>query len=119
MKVHVLTGDGVTYTIVVHAAVPAGNNSAGFTWKQALVNAGLNTTIMQPGNPATQPGMALQTEIDSILAGDVIEGVFAFTAGELSGAALTAALDLQATQTLINLSARLAAQLKWYGATRP
>ena len=115
-RLHVLEGAGGVYRIVVHNATPAGNNSAGVAWSAALINSGNNTTTMVTG---TGPGQITSAEAGQIAAGTVIEGVFTFTDNPAwTAAQRNAALDAMATQTINETLARLADQLKWFGAVR-
>lgn len=117
MRLHVLgQSEPGSYTIVVHQATPAGNNSAGFSWASVLVAAGKAQSVLTVG---TGPGQTTQAEIDAIEAGTIIEGVFGFTDNPAwSPAQRNSELDAQATARLSNLVDRLASELKWYGATR-
>lgn len=117
-RLHVLSGDPTSgaYTIVVHDATPAGNNSAGFSWSSVIVASGLATTIMAEG---TGPGQISTAERASVLAGTTLEGVFSFTDNPAwNNAQRNAALDAMATQVIAELQARLGARLKFWGATR-
>lgn len=114
-KLHVLAGKDNTYTIVVHGAV-SGSNSAGKTWASVLVASGRNTSVLNVG---TGPGETDQTEMDSIIAGTTMEGVFAFTDNpSWNSTQRNAELDAQATSCLAQTTARLTSELKWYGAVR-
>jgi hypothetical protein len=117
MKLHVLTGDlANTYRIVVHQATPATSNVPGFTLTELLVATGRNTSVLTVG---TGPGQTTQLEMDGILAGTIMEGVFAFTdIPGMTNAQRNAALDAEATQTISTMIARLNSELKYYGATR-
>ena len=117
MRLHVLAGNTRgDYTVVLHQPTPAGNNSAGHSWASVMVASGRAQTVMTVG---TGPGQTTQAEVDAILAGTVIEGVFGFTDNPAwSTAERLAELDAVATARLANLVDRLAAELKWYGATR-
>lgn len=70
---HVLEGDGIRFRVVAHAAVPAGNNTAGNSWKSCLIASGMNTTILPEGAGV---GQITTAEKNQIIAGDVIEMVF-------------------------------------------
>jgi hypothetical protein len=116
MKLHVLDGNYTgNFQIVVHGATPAGNNSAGFSWQSVILASNKNTSVLTVGSA---PGQTTQAEMDAILAGTVLEGVFEFT----DNAAWTNQqrideLNLQATQCFNNVLNRYAQQLKWYGST--
>lgn len=70
---HVLEGDGIRFRVVVHTAVPVGNNTAGNSWKNCLISAGMNTTVLTEG---VGVGQITTAERNQIIAGDVIEMVF-------------------------------------------
>lgn len=114
-KIHVLTGAGGAYTVVVHAPVPTGTNTVGVTWKAALIGAGLNVTAMNEGNGA---GQITTAEKATVEAGDVVEGHF--TWGDIPGAdnqTLVADLALRADQLIAELLARLSVRLRYFGYT--
>lgn len=115
-RIHVLQAAGVdTYTVVVHAPTPAGNNSAGIAWSTALANAGLATTVMTVGNG---PGQISQSEANQIAAGTVLEGTMQWGDNPAwTNAERQADLALRANQLIAELQARYAAQLKFFGAT--
>ncbi len=116
-KIHVLSGGtNNVYTVAVHATTPAGNNSAGTPWADAIKNSGRATSILTVG---TGPGQILQNEMNTITSGALIEGSFqwgdnpSWTNGER-----TTDLDLRATQLTNELLARYAQELKYFGFTR-
>lgn len=116
-KIHVLHGaGGNAFMVTVHIATPAGNNSAGVLWSDAIKNAGLNNTIMTVG---TGPGQISQSEADAIAAGTVIEGVFPWGDNpNWSNAERIADLDVRATQLTNELLAKYGQDLKYFGFTR-
>lgn len=72
-KIHVLEGnDNGEYRVVIHEAMPVGNNGAGKGWKNCLLNAKDNvlSSILSVG---VEPGNITQVEADSITKGDVFE----------------------------------------------
>ena len=69
-KVHVLEQNGPgEYSMVLHYATPAGNNSAGISWVDCLV-AGSPTTVLPEG---VGPGDITTAEKAAVEAGTVIE----------------------------------------------
>lgn len=116
-NIHVLAGAGLNvYTVVVHMNVPAGNNAAGTAWKTAIVNAGLNRTILTTGNG---PGQISSADAALIASGDLYEGSFVWGNDPAwSNAQRQADLDLRATQLQAELSAMLQNQLRYFGFTR-
>jgi hypothetical protein len=116
-KIHVLSGgiSGV-YTVAVHATTPAGNNTAGVAWSQAVQSSGRNTSILTVGNGA---GQIAQNEMNQITSGTIIEGVMQWQ--DTPGATLAelqADLDTRASQLVAELLARYAAELRYFGFTR-
>lgn len=117
-RLHVLEGTGTpnTFRIVLHETTPAGNNSAGISWATALVNSGRTQTVMSEGAGA---GQITTAEKAAVLAGTTLEAVFEFTVDPAWNAATrNAALDAEATKLLAETQAKLAAELKWFGAVR-
>lgn len=70
---HVLEGDGIRYRVVAHTNTPNGNNSANNSWKNCILSAGLNTTVLSEG---TGVGQITTAEKNQVVAGDVLEMVF-------------------------------------------
>jgi len=116
-KMHVLDGGtNNVYSVVVHTAVPAGNNAAGTPWATALINSKRNTTIMTIGTGA---GQITQAEADQIAAGTVLEGSFIWQDDPTwTNAQRTADLDLRAQQMVSDLTTNTQNQLKYFGITR-
>lgn len=75
-NIHVLEGQGNDYRAIIHIAVPVENNAVGVALRTALVNAGLNTTMMTVGSGAGQISSA---EAAQIQAGEVYELMFTFS----------------------------------------
>ena len=119
MKMHVLAGVGGTFKVVMHEPTPAGNNSAGFPWSQAIVESGKARSMLRVGNPATIPGTITQSELDSIQAGTTLEASFNFTPNpNHTPAQMQAALDVEGAAAISDMINRYAVELKWYGLTR-
>lgn len=116
-KIHVLQGAGInTFTVVVHATTPNGNNSAGVAWSDAVKNSGRATSILTVGTGA---GQILQNEMNSITNGAIIEGSFQWGDDpSWTNAQRTADLDLRAQQLVDELLARYGQELKYFGFTR-
>jgi hypothetical protein len=116
-KIHVLQGAGLnTFTVVVHATTPAGNNSAGTAWTDAIKNSGRATSILTVGTGA---GQIQQNEMNSITNGAIIEGSFQWGDDpNWNNTQRTADLDLRAQQLIDELLARYAQDLKYFGFTR-
>lgn len=114
MKIHILEAlEAGRYRAVLHAPVPAGNNSAGVPWKAALVGAGLNKTALPVG---TLPGTIDALERDAVVAGDVLEIVTELRAE--TGGATPASLTQMADRVIADRLQQLAARLKFFGYTQ-
>lgn len=116
-KIHVLSGAGQNvFTVAVHATTPAGNNSAGTPWTDAIKNSGRATSILEVG---TGPGQIQQNEMNQITSGALIEGSFAWGDDPTwNDTQRITDLDLRATQLTNDLLARYAQELKYFGFTR-
>ncbi len=116
-KIHVLTGGGQNvFTVVVHIAAPAGNNSAGVSWADALKNSGRAMSILTVGTGA---GQIQQNEMNSILNGSLIEGSFQWGDDPAwTNQQRIEDLDLRATQLTTELLARYGQELKYFGFVR-
>ncbi len=114
-KIHVLAADNNgNYNIVLHVAVPVGNNSVGVSWQTAGLNSGLTGhTVMTVGTGA---GQISSSENTSVLSGSVVEIVANIPAE--SGGATVASLNLIADIIITQVLANLAKQLKYFGYTQ-
>ena len=75
-NIHVLTGPGDnTYLAIIHVAVTTGNNLVGTPYRTAVVNAGLNTTIMVEGAGL---GQITTAERNTLISGALYEVSFFF-----------------------------------------
>lgn len=74
--VHVTTSPSNTVQGVIHTAVPVGSNSAGVTWKAALMAAG------ESGSTSLADSFITTTENNQIVSGDLIEIPFSIVIGE-------------------------------------
>jgi hypothetical protein len=114
--IHVLTGNGPVYNVVVHVATPVGNNSAGVLWSDAIKGSGRNTSVMAVGNGS---GQITQNEMNQISAGTIIEAQMQWGDDvSLTNAQRLAAIDVAATHLANDLIAQYAADLKYFGLTR-
>jgi hypothetical protein len=110
-KVHLLDNHGnKQYCVVVHVAMPGGNNAAGHAWKAVWCAAGKNVTRLATG---TAPGQISAEEAAAIAAGDVIElgCTIAAESGGLSQAPLNAMID----QYIADKLAELEETYRYYG----
>jgi len=102
--------------LILHTATPAGNNSAGLTWKTVLLAAGAaGTTSLTVG---TGPGQITSAEAAQVTAGDVLEfrrEIKFPTAG--NNAAKVALLNEIVPGIIAEELARLQTVHKFYGFT--
>lgn len=112
-KIHAFDcDDDGRYRLVIHTAMPTGNNSVGSTWKSVWLAAGRASTLMTEG---TGIGQISAAEKASVLAGDLIE-INAHVPTEVvsqGAAAVNAYVDKLISQVLEKLSRQLA----YYGWT--
>lgn len=116
--VHVLEQNNGEFRCVLHFAVPAGNNSAGLTWKAVgLASGRTGTTRLTEG---TGPGQITTSEKAQVVSGDVVEfeSMLRAESGGLTGALLGATVDAMATAAIAAYQAEFARTFKWYGAVR-
>lgn len=116
-KIHVLTGNLTNrYTVCVHADTPAGNNSAGIAWSDAVKNSGRARSILTVG---TGPGQIQQNEMNSITNGTIIEAVLQWDDNPAwNDTERLADLDTRATQLVNETLDRYGKELKFFGFTR-
>jgi len=112
-KIHILEGstNGI-YGIVLHFPMPAGNNQAGFPWKDCWVNSGRNVTRLVEG---TGPGEISTAEKVSVEAGDVIEFSTSLARDSVGGAS---SLTAWADQVISDYQNKLQAEFKYFGYTQ-
>lgn len=115
-KVHVLTGDGGVYNLVLHIPISAGNNGAGQPWRTCLVNSGLGgITALRTG---TGPGQISAAELAQVAAGEVYEVSAVIQTQGISAAGLGAAVDALAAQISAEKLIELQKALQWFGVVR-
>lgn len=114
---HVLTGNGGTYRVALHFAVPAGNNSAGIAWSDALVNSGIGGTTELPDGDGTG-GTIGATEKAAVQAGTIFERIpeLRIESSGTSGAKVQSALREFYTTEKENVQAELQRRLRYFGA---
>ena len=98
-KIHILNAVQGGYSGLVHFNTPAGNNSAGVSWKDAGLAAGL----LGGESP-------IAAEAAAVLAGDLVEIGVTFRC-----AATNAVLEEVANKEIADWIAKALVQLKWYG----
>jgi len=99
---------------VLHAAVPTGQNAAGFAWKEILLLTGqTRTSCLTEG---TGPSQITAAELAQIVAGDVIELSTMIQFESCGGSA--ASVRKLAAKALKQHKETLADRYKYYGATQ-
>jgi hypothetical protein len=110
---HVLDQTNGIYRCVVHRPTPAGNNSAGVSWRDVIKAAGLNATTLAEG---TLPGQITTAEKDQVIAGDVFE--VALSIALRAGGSENAQIDAAALAAHQQAVAALAEKYAWFGKVR-
>lgn len=112
---YVLAGDGNGgYHFVTHYLTPVGNNAAGVSWANAVVGAGLNTSILPVG---TGPGQMSSADAALIANGTMIE-VAGVIADAANAAAAQAKLNAASAQLIADSKAKLQIILNYFGFTQ-
>ncbi len=116
---HVLesSGDGLSWKIVMHFAVPDTNNAVSVNHRTALVNSGVGgTTVLVEG---TGPGQILTAEKALIDTGEIFEHVaeFRVESGGTSTAQLRASIQGFYAAEKSRMLALLQSRLRYYGHT--
>ena len=110
---HILDQDNGQFRCVAHQPVPAGSNTAGVTWKNVILGAGLNVTSMTEG---VLPGQILTAEKAQIVAGDIVEA--AFTVPLHSGGSTNAQIDAYALQKFGDWRDAMQLKYAYFGKVR-
>ena len=107
------------FTIVMHFAVPIGNNSVGVPWSVALINSGIGGTTSLPDGDGTAGTINTATEKIDIKAGTVFEHRKALLAesGGSSNLELQASIREFYAIEKTNILAVLQTELKYFGHT--
>jgi hypothetical protein len=114
-KVHALeTGPNGT-RVVIHVAVPVGNNVVAVSWQAAgLASGDLHPSVLPVGTGA---GQTTQVELDAILAGTTaeLEATVPVDSGGVTGAARIATLNAAVTGAVRDWTSTLKAKLNFFG----
>ena len=110
---HILDQDNGQFRCVAHQAVPEGSNTAGVTWKNVILGAGLNVTFMTEG---TLPGQISTAEKAQVAAGDVVEA--AFTIPLHSGGTSNAQIDAYTLAEFNNWANAMKLKYAYFGKVR-
>ena len=114
---HITTGDGERWTIVMHFPVPDVNNDVAVNYRTALVNSGIGgTTVMAEG---VDPGQIGTTEKTAIEAGEVFEhvGTFRVESGGTSNVQLRDSIREFYTRAKVDVIDDMKSRLRYYGHT--
>ena len=112
-KIHVLETNAGEARVVLHSAMPAGNNSVGVSWKDAALNSGQQgTTVLMEGTGA---GQITTAELADVTAGDVLE--VAGTIPVDSGGGTAASINEMADLIINSYKGTMQVVLKYFGYT--
>jgi len=114
---HVMTGDGERWNVIMHFAVPNVDNEGGVNYRTALVNSGLGGSTAMPKGDG--PGQISTVESEQITVGELyeysvmlpVDGTGQSTDGR------RAMLRVQYATLKAAMIAVLRAQLKFFGHT--
>ena len=116
--IHVLSGrKGSEWRVVFHFAVPATNNSVGVSWRDAIVGAGLNVTILPTGTNTWEISTADKALIDSGVLFEVSTSIRIETGGSTNQNRKDM-LDAEYNRIQIQKWAELQADLRYFGFAR-
>ena len=112
--IHILDGNGGNlFTVVVHVATPNGSNIVGTSWVDAIKNSGRAKSILTVGNGR---GQISNAEMNSILAGSIIEGVLQWEDDPAwTNQQRTDDIAVRAAQLKAQLLHQYARELKFFG----
>lgn len=117
-KVHVLTTNGQTSTLVYHIPTPAGSNAAGTPWADCLKNSGIGGVTRLPDGDGSG-GTIVAAEKTSVQDGSVYEVQdSAVIPGGLSAAQANAFLDALHAAKTAEVQPQLQQRLNYFGYTR-
>jgi hypothetical protein len=112
-KIHALQGDNAgCYQVVLHMAIPTGNNPVAVSWKNAWIGAGLNVSSMISG---ASPGQITAVELASIISGDVMETMGVIPIAVVNQGVV--AVDAFADALIAGFTATMKGKLAYYGWT--
>lgn len=111
-RLHILAGG----QCVLHEPVAATNNSAGVSWRTAIVNSGMATTRLPTGDG---PGQITAAELLQVQSGEVYEVAFQVDIPVGANASQrNAIMDTEITKASNEAQARIVKDLRWFGLTR-
>lgn len=118
-NITVLTQNGQSIQMVCHYSTPVGNNAVGVSWANAIVGAGLNSTVLS--SASTSAWNISSADLAAVQAGTLRECLVSFSVANLAG--LTGpqkqtALAAIYNQTIAADQAALAQQLEFFGYTQ-
>lgn len=115
---HVLTGDGNKWQVVMHIAVPGGTNAVGIPWSIALVNSGLGGSTVLPDGDGNG-GTISSAEKVAVLAGTVFEHSTSVLveSGGSDGPGIQATLRQMYASTKAGVQAAISRRLRYFGKT--
>jgi hypothetical protein len=109
-----MASNGVNqYEVVVHSPRPAGNNAAGRSWTEVLVNSGSNVSSLPVGSGG---GRISNAENNQIIAGDVFETRFSWGDDpSWTNAERQADLNIRAAQAVEQAVAEFQRRMRFFG----
>ena len=116
--IHVLAAEQGTFQCVIHTPVPAGSNTATFTWKNVFLASGRSgTSALTEG---LLPGQIATAEKATIVAGDVLEisASINLDSGGITVAEMRATLLAEVERIVAETVAGWKRDLRFWGATR-
>lgn len=120
---HVLTQTQTRFRVVLHIAIPAGNNLAGVPWRTAVVRSGLGGKTILPDGDGTAGTISAAEKTNIVTDGSVFEEVIEWDVtrnGTLSGAAILTYMNelyaLRSAEVLSGVNG-LQMQLTQFGRT--
>lgn len=117
-KVHVLTQEGGMTRVLYHVTTPAGSNSAGVTWVDAVKNSGVYGLLskMPTGNT---PGAITTAEANQLAAGSVIEFEGEYPVPDnITTAQANQLADENHAAKVTEVTPQIQTKLKFFGFTR-
>jgi len=113
---HVIDGDGSSWSIVMHFTTPSGNNDVGVSWVTAVINSSLAQTTGLPDGDGTA-GTIDTTEKANVAAGITYEhlATFPLESGGTTTAQLRTTLRTFYTAEKSRITAQIKRRLRYFG----
>jgi hypothetical protein len=117
---HVLSIDAARVTMVMHIAIPTGNNLVGVSYRTALINSGRGGTSSMASDTVEGDGKISTAELTQIQAGEVYEVVrqVQIPSDLTTNTQIRDYLDSVYSQAQAGIVAELQTSLRAYGFNR-